>query len=41
LQDKIVSIVNQVVELENFRAHALEIYVRIEEEQQKCSQMWK
>jgi predicted nucleic acid-binding Zn-ribbon protein len=32
LQDKILSIVNQVVELENFRTRALEIYVRIEEE---------
>jgi hypothetical protein len=35
LQDKIVSITNQVVELENFRIQALEIYVRIEEEQQE------
>jgi hypothetical protein len=35
LQDKIISITNQVVELENFRTQALEIYVRIEEEQQK------
>jgi predicted nucleic acid-binding Zn-ribbon protein len=35
LQNKIISIANQVVELENFRTQALEIYVRIEEEQQK------
>jgi hypothetical protein len=35
LQDKIISITNQVVELENFRTQALEIYLRIEEEQQK------
>jgi chromosome segregation ATPase len=35
LQDKIISITNQVTELENFRTQALEIYLRIEEEQQK------
>ena len=35
LQDKIISITNQVVELENFKTQALEIYLRIEEEQQK------
>ena len=35
LQDKIISITNQVVELENFRTQALEIYLRIEKEQQK------
>jgi hypothetical protein len=35
LQDKIISIANQVVEIENFRTQASEIYVRIEEEQQK------
>jgi hypothetical protein len=35
LQDKIISITNQVVELENFRTQASEIYARIEEEQQK------
>jgi hypothetical protein len=35
LQDKIISITNQVIELENFRTQVLEIYVRIEEEQQK------
>jgi hypothetical protein len=32
LQDKIISITNQVVELENFKTQALEIYLRIEEE---------
>jgi hypothetical protein len=35
LQDKIISIANQVIEIENFRTQASEIYVRIEEEQQK------
>jgi hypothetical protein len=35
LQDNIISITNQVIELQNFRTQALEIYVRIEEEQQK------
>jgi hypothetical protein len=35
LQDKIIYITNQVVELENFKTQALEIYLRIEEEQQK------
>jgi hypothetical protein len=35
LQDKSISITNQVVELENFRTQALEIYLKIEEEQQK------
>jgi hypothetical protein len=35
LQDKIISIANQVVELENFRTRASKIYLRIEEEQQK------
>jgi predicted nucleic acid-binding Zn-ribbon protein len=33
LQDKIISITNQVVELENFRTQALGIYLKIEEEQ--------
>jgi hypothetical protein len=35
LQDKIISITNQVVELEIFRKQALGIYLKIEEEQQK------
>jgi hypothetical protein len=35
LHDKINFITNQVVELEHFRTQASEIYVRIEEEQQK------
>jgi hypothetical protein len=35
LQDKIIFITNQVVELENFRTRALEIYARIQKEQQK------
>jgi hypothetical protein len=35
LQDKIISIANQVIEIENFRTQASEIYVSIEEEQQK------
>jgi hypothetical protein len=33
LQDKIISITNQVVELEIFRTQALGIYLKIEEEQ--------
>jgi hypothetical protein len=35
LQDKIISITNQVVELENFKTQTLEIYLRIKEEYQK------
>jgi hypothetical protein len=35
LQDKIISITNQVIEIEHFRTQASEIYANIEEEQQK------
>ena len=35
MQDKIISIANQVVELENFKTQASKIYISIEEEQQK------
>jgi hypothetical protein len=35
LQDKIVYIANQVIEIENFRTQASEIYEKIEEEQHK------
>jgi hypothetical protein len=35
LQDKIISIANQVIEIEHFRTQASEIYAKIEEEQQK------
>jgi hypothetical protein len=35
LQDKIISITNQVIEIEHFKTKALEIYANIEEEQQK------
>ena len=35
MQDKIIFITNQVIELENFKTQVLEIYLRIEEEQQK------
>ena len=35
LQDKIISITNQVIEIEQFRMQALEIYANIEEGQQK------
>jgi hypothetical protein len=35
LQDKIISIANQVIEIEHFRMQASEIYAKIEEEQQK------
>jgi hypothetical protein len=35
LQDKIISITNQVIEIEHFKTQASEIYTKIEEEQQK------
>jgi hypothetical protein len=35
LQDKIISITNQVIEIEHFKTRASEIYANIEEEQQK------
>jgi len=35
LQDKIISITNQVIEMEHFKTKASEIYTNIEEEQQK------
>jgi predicted nucleic acid-binding Zn-ribbon protein len=35
LQDKIISIANQVIEIKHFRTQASEIYGKIEEEQQK------
>jgi hypothetical protein len=35
LQDKIISITNQVIEIEHFRMQASEIYANIEEEEQK------
>jgi hypothetical protein len=35
LQDKIISITNQVIEMEHFKTKASEIYANIEEEQQK------
>jgi DNA repair exonuclease SbcCD ATPase subunit len=35
LQDKIISITNQVIEIEHFRTQASEIYANIEEEQHK------
>jgi hypothetical protein len=35
LQDKIISITNQVIEMEQFKTKASEIYANIEEEQQK------
>jgi hypothetical protein len=35
LQDKIISITNQVIEIDHFKTKALEIYTNIEEEQQK------
>jgi hypothetical protein len=35
LQENIIYITNEVIELENFKTQVLEIYLRIEEEQQK------
>ena len=35
LQDKIISITNQLIEMEHFKTKASEIYANIEEEQQK------
>jgi len=41
LQNKIISIANQVIEIEHFRMQASEIYAKIEEGQHKYSVIWK
>jgi hypothetical protein len=35
LQDKIISITNQLIEMEHFKTKAAKIYANIEDEQQK------